>query len=101
MLKPYRITEETDDNITYQYNSLYSWVLISIIILLFLGIYLENTLLEVISIVLVALYFFAKLVFGREVTSRIRQALKAGSVQLSGGKYSFSNPLKIKVAKRI
>ncbi len=99
MLNPYKVIEESDTSITYQYNSLYSWALVVILILLITGAYIASFLLQALAAVLIVLYFGVKLIIGNEVTSKVRQALKSGSVELSGGKYSLSNPLKVKIPK--
>ena len=99
MLKPYLIFAESETSITYQYSTLYSWILLGLLVFMFVGIFLNNIALQSISAVLIVLYFSATLILGREVTNKIKHALKSGSVEVSGGKYSFSRPLKIKVVK--
>ena len=99
MLKPYKIIDESELNTTYQYNSLYSWVLLGLLVIVFLAVFFNHAVLQFISSALIVFYFGIKLAFGIKINKIIKQALKSGSVEVSGNKYSFSNPIKVKVTK--
>ena len=100
MIGPYSVVAESEESITYQYNTYYSWILLGILGLLIASIYFNNAYLEVATGVIIIIYFGIKIILGRKVVSAVKQALKSGSVELSGGKYSISNPLTVKVPKK-
>lgn len=99
MLEAYIIREESGVSTTYQYNTLYSWVFLVIAALMIASIILNITELQLLSAALIVFYFGIKLILGRKVTAKIKQALNSGSVEISGGKYFFSNPIRIKIPK--
>ena len=99
MFKPYKIIEETATSITYQYNSLYSWCLLSMLLLLIVGLVMNWFWLQSFSIFLFALYFLLKLVHGMEATRQLRAAFKNDTVEIKGNKYSLRNPLTLKIPK--
>jgi hypothetical protein len=63
------------------------------------GVSISNSVVQAVGCVMIVCYFIAKLGLGRDATKAIRGALKSSSVELSGSKYSFSDPLTIKVPK--
>ena len=99
MLKSFRIIEDTDESTTYVYNTYFSWILLVILIFLFYGIVSKILVIQGLSILLTICYFSVKIFCDRTTNKKIRLALKTKSVELSGNKYSFSNPLKVKVPK--
>ena len=101
MIGPYRVVEESDSSVTYQYNPLYSWALVGILAIFFIGIFIDSMAIQLLSSVLVVLYFTAKIFLGREINKVIRKSLKLGSVELSGRKYSFARPIRIRVPKNV
>jgi hypothetical protein len=98
-MKPYRIVDETETHVTYEYRTAYTWTLYAVLLVLMVGAVLPNTPLTIAGGAAVAIYFAAKLVLGGEATSRIKEAMKSNSVQISGNKSSFANPLRIRVPK--
>jgi hypothetical protein len=96
---PYRVIEEDATHVTYEYRSLWSWMLIVIALLLGVGIAHQNELMRMVGIALVALFFLGRMVLGKEASSRIRAAMASQTVQISGNKWSFKNPLRFRVPK--
>lgn len=66
---------------------------------LLIGMTLPNDAVSIAAGVVVAAYFVTKLALGSEATRRIKKAMQSNSVQISGNKVSFSNPLRIRVPK--
>lgn len=101
MLKPYSIYEESESGTTYQYNTLYSWAWLGLLVAILATIFLNNTGLQLTTSALIVILYGIKLILGREVSNKIRQALKSGSVEVSGSKYSFSKPIRVKISKSV
>lgn len=96
---PYKVVSEDATHVTYEYRTAYTWTLYAALAVLLLGATLPNDAVTVAGAVAVAIYFIVKLTLGREVMARVKKALASNSVQLSGNKVSFSNPLRIRVPK--
>lgn len=96
----FKVVEETATHRTYQYNSLVSWAY-PIVMVLAIWSYQFNSKF-MLFFVLLAITFYLLLLFSSYFGAgkQIREARKCGSIELSGSKYSFSNPLKIKIPKR-
>lgn len=80
MVQLYKIIEESEVSTTYQYNSLYSWLLLLVLAFMMLSVYLNNAVLESLCALLVVLYFSVKWLVGRVVTNKIKRAMKSASV---------------------
>jgi hypothetical protein len=98
-MKPYKIVDEDETHITYEYRTAYTWTLYAALLVMVAGMVIPNDLLTFVGGALIALYFVAKVTLGNDVNSRIRTAMQSNTVQLSGSKASFANPLRIKVPK--
>jgi hypothetical protein len=98
-MHPYRKIAEDEQTITFEYNTAYTWMLYLLLGLAFYGVVSSNVMMSFIGYTLILVYFGLKLTLGKEVATSIKQALKYGSVVLSGNKHSFNNPLRIKVPK--
>lgn len=98
-MKPYKIVEENQTHITYEYRTVYTWALYAALLVMVAGMVVPNELLTIAGGAFIAVYFVAKLGLGNEVNSKIRKAMQSNAVQLSGNKASFGNPLRIKLPK--
>ncbi|WP_193166151.1 hypothetical protein [Microbulbifer hainanensis] len=98
-MNPYKVIAEDDQSVTYEYNSVFTWVLYLILCILVSGIVIDSNKIQLVGALLIFCYFGIKLGFGGSTTKKVEKALKAGSVQLSGDKHSFKNPLRVKVPK--
>ena len=99
MFSPYRIIEEDETTITYEYSSAYTWALYGILVVLFVGMTMENQAIELLGAILILAYFSAKFLLGKAAYAHIKSAVTTQTAQLSGLKHSFSNPLRIRVPK--
>jgi hypothetical protein len=98
-MNPYKLVSEDATHVTYEYRSAYTWTLYAALVGLLIGTTLPNDAVSLAAGIVVAAYFVAKLALGSEVTRRIKKAMQSNSVEISGNKASFSNPLRIRVPK--
>jgi hypothetical protein len=98
-MTPYKQIGEDATHVTYEYRSAYTWTLYAALVVLLIGMTLPNDAITIAAGVVIAGYFVAKLGLGSEATGRIKKAMQTNSVQISGNKASFSNPLRIRVPK--
>jgi hypothetical protein len=98
-MKPYKIVEESETHITYEYRTAYTWTLYAALLVMVVGMVMPNDLVTIVGAVAVVAYFAAKLSLGSAVNGKIRKAMQSGAVQISGSKASFGNPLRIRVPK--
>ena len=98
-MNPYKVISEDATHVTYEYRTAYTWTLYAALVVLVIGMLLPNDAVTIAGGIAVAIYFVAKLGLGTEATGRIKRAMQSNSVQISGNKASFSNPLRIRVPK--
>lgn len=98
-MNPYKLISEDATHVTYEYRSAYTWTLYAALVGLLIGMMLPNDAVSIAAGIVVVAYFVAKLALGSEATRRIKKAMQWNSVQISGNKASFSNPLRIRVPK--
>ena len=98
-MKPYRIVEESETHVTYEYRTAYTWTLYAMLLIMVAGMVIPSDPLTIVGIAGIAAYFIAKLALGNDANTRIRKAMQSNAVQLSGSKASFENPLRIRVPK--
>lgn len=98
-MKPYKIVEESETHITYEYRTAYTWTLYVALLVMVAGMLIPNEPLTLVGAVAIAAYFGAKLSLGSSVNTQIQKAMQSNAVQLSGNKTSFGNPLRIRVPK--
>lgn len=96
---PFKRISEDDTHITYEYRPAYTWALYGAVVGLLIGGALESDAITIAAVVVVAVCFVANFVLGRDARRRIKQAMRSNSVQMSGSRISFSNPLRIRVPK--
>ena len=98
-MKPYRIVDESETHVTYEYRTAYTWALYVTLLIMVAGMVIPNDVLTIVGGVGIAIYFIAKLALGSEANNRIREAMRSNAVQLSGSKASFRSPLRIRVPR--
>ena len=98
-MHPYRVIKETETHVIYEYRTAYTWTLYAALIILVLGMTIPSEPITIVGGFAIAAYFAAKLGLGNEATTRIKKAMQSNTVQISGNKSSFSNPLRIRVPK--
>jgi ABC-type bacteriocin/lantibiotic exporter with double-glycine peptidase domain len=98
-MKPYRIVDESETHVTYEYRTAYTWALYVMLLIMVAGMVIPNDVLTIVGGAGIAIYFIAKLALGNEANNRIREAMRSNAVQLSGSKASFRSPLRIRVPR--
>lgn len=98
-MRPYKVMDESETHITFEYRTAYTWTLYAILLIVFVGMVAPYEPLTLVGAIAVVAYFAAKLSFGSEVNARIRKAMQSNTVQISGNKASFGNPLRVRVPK--
>lgn len=99
MLKPYSIVEETPEEITYEFKTIYLWMLYGILIVGGIGFLLKEPTLGIAAGVFMIFYFLTVSLQYRKLGSITKQATMVGSVKYAGSKWSFSKPLRITITK--
>jgi hypothetical protein len=99
MLNPYRVIDETETHVTYEYRPAFSWVSYGLIVLIAVGVIIRFEQLAIGGAIALAAYLAIKLPAGKAVTAVINKAMQTNTVQMSGNKSSFRNPLRIRVPK--
>lgn len=96
-MKPLRKHEQAD-LVIYQFNPVYSWILIICLILLVLSFVIENELFSMIVYSAFFIYFGLKVSLGSQYSKEIRQAIQEERAEIKGNKYSFTDPMSIVVS---
>lgn len=99
MIKAYTIVDESATHTTYQYSTVCSWWLYSTVALLFIGYLVPLIWLSVIAVASVFSYFAVVYFPALKIARRLKAATRNNSVQLSGSRWSFSDPLRVKMLK--
>ena len=99
MFKPYSIVEETPEETTYEFKTIYLWILYGIVIVGMIGLVLRVTTLTTVGGVCMVIYFLTVSLQYRRLGTITKQAAMTGSVKFSGRKSSFSKPLRITITK--
>jgi len=96
IFKPYKV-EHTNELVVYEFKTVFVYLLHSILAIVAIG-YLEKiTELSIIGILLLVFYFLFVSTQYLKVGRITKHATRHGSVEVSGSKWSFSNPLRIKI----
>jgi len=93
---------ETHNEITivYKYHPVFYILLLACFVIAYAGSYVgmsETVAMVIVLCVLFVLIFYHVAI--RSVNSEVKKAMRAGSVELSGSKFSFSNPLTFRIKK--
>jgi len=99
MLRPYRQVEETDDHMVYELRTIYLYMLYGILVMIAVGYFASVPVLSSAGIVLMVMYFLLISTQYMGLSGKIKRAAKASSVEISGSKWSFSSPLRVKIKK--
>lgn len=98
-MNPYRVVDENGTHVTYEFRTAYAWWRYVALIVVMVGVVLPNHAIIMVGAFSVLLYFVAVFGLGMRVNGMIRKAMRSNSVQLSGNKLSFKNPLRIRIPK--
>ena len=99
MLRPYRQVDETGDQVVYEFRTVYLYVLYGIMGVIAAGLLARVSVLSIAGTVLMGLYFLLVSTQYMGLNAKIKRASKSSSVEMSGSKWSFSSPLRVKIRK--
>jgi len=99
MLRPYRQVEETDAYVIYEFRTIYLYLLYGIMGMIAVGYLASMSVLSIVGIVLMVLYFLVVSLQYMGLNGKIKRAAKESSVEMSGSKWSFSSPARVKIKK--
>ena len=100
-MKIYRVIEEDDRFVTYEFRTIYIYVLYVVLAVMLTGFWTNHTWLSVLGGSFMALYFLTVSLPYMPLHRKIRKAMREDSVTFSGSKWSFANPLRIKLKKDV
>ncbi len=99
-MNPYKVVEEDNSHNKYQYLTGYTWFTNAILLVFMLSMLYPSDFLRLLGSISLAIYYVVTMVPGRAIKSKIGTATRTNSMQESGSKVSFSNPLKYKIPKQ-
>jgi hypothetical protein len=94
-MKPYHIVEETEESVTYEFRSIYIYILYGIMAVMFAGFITNTSWLSSTAIALLCTYFALVSLPYIPLHRKFRTAMRASSLELSGSKWSFRRPLRV------
>lgn len=100
-MKPYRVADEDEQFVTYEFKTIYFYVLYVIFGLMLTGILSNTTWLSTAGFGLMLLYFLLVSIPYLPLHRKVRKAMREDSVQFSGSKWSFARPLKMRLRKDV
>jgi len=99
MLKPYKQLEEMDGYVVYEFKTPYLYALYLILIIIAIGYFAKLTILLSLGGFLMFLYFLFVSTQYMKLGRITKRAALANSIEMSGSKWSFAKPLRVKVGK--
>lgn len=101
MFKPYAIVDESPDEVTYEFKTIYLWILYAILAAGWLAFVRKNEILGMAAGGCMVVYFITVSLPYRRLGAITRRAAMSGSVKYSGSKWSFKKPLRITVPRAV
>lgn len=99
MIRAYKKVEETDQTTTYEYNSVCGYWLYLTAVGMGVGYVFELPWVQYAGLAGLAGYFLIIYFPAVADARRIKSAIKINAGQISGSRWSFSNPLRITISK--
>ncbi len=97
MFKPYKQIERTEDFTVYECRTIYLWSVYLILAVVLVGVLGHIMTLAIAGTIAMLLYFALVSTQYMGLNRRIKRAAKAGTVEISGSKWSFQKPLRVKI----
>lgn len=101
MFKPYKQVEEAGEFVVYEFKTVYLYALYCILVVMAVGYLASISALLVSGGILMIIYFFLVSTQYIKLGRITKRAAQTKSVEMSGSKWSFSKPLRIKVGKEL
>lgn len=100
MFKPYKEIEKTEEFTVYQFKTIYLWFLYAILATIALGYFVNILALVIAGVISMFLYFALVSTQYMRLSSKMKKAAKEGAVEISGSKWSFQKPLRVKIPNK-
>ena len=99
LFKPYRRIEESDEFVVYEFRTSFVYLLYAILLIIGAGYLADQGEVSYTGIGLMVLYLCLVSTQYRTLSKRINRAAAEATVEFSGNKWSFANPLKVQIPK--
>ncbi|RZO59506.1 MAG: hypothetical protein EVA73_00170 [Limisphaerales bacterium] len=99
LFKPYRLIEETDQFVVYEFRTWFLYLLYAILLTIGVGYFTQQTAISYTSIGLMVLYLCTVTTQYRNLCKKISQATANATAEFSGSKWSFANPLRVQIPR--
>ena len=97
LFKPYRVIEETDAFVVYEFRTGFLYLLYGILLTIGVGYFTQQNPISCTGIGLMVLYLCTVTTQYRNLSRKISQA--TATVEFSGSKWSFANPLRVQIPR--
>jgi hypothetical protein len=97
LFKPYRQIEASDEFVVYEFRTGFVYLLYAILLIIGAGYLFHQSAVSYGGVGLMLLYLCLVSTQYRSLSKRISQASAEATVEFSGSKWSFANPLKVKI----
>lgn len=99
MLKPYKQVEISNEYVVYEFKTIYLYLLYGLLGIIAVGYFASMSVLTTFGTFLIILYFLLVSTQYMKLSRKIKRAAKTSTVETFGSKWSFSNPLRVKIKK--
>ena len=99
LFKPYRLIEETDEFVVYEFRTGFVYLLYGILLTIGVGYFTQQNAISYTGIGLMVLYLGTVTTQYRNLSKKISQATATATVEFSGSKWSFANPLRVQIPR--
>ncbi|MHC4394508.1 MAG: hypothetical protein ACYS1A_02520 [Planctomycetota bacterium] len=100
MFKPYKEIERTDEFTVYEFKTIYLWLLYLILAIIAMGYLADIMVLAIVGLISMFLYFAVVSTQYMSLNRKIKKATKEGAVEISGSKWSFQKPVRVKIPNK-
>lgn len=97
MFKPYKEIEKTEQFTVYEFRPIFLWMLYLIFAVIAVGYFTDVFVLIMVGVISMFIYFAIVSTQYMGLNRKIKRASKERAVEISGSKWSFQKPLKVKI----
>ena len=97
LFKPYKIISEDDHYTVYEFKTAYLYIMYGFLLLMILGWIYNIRAIAIVGAAFMILYYLTVSMNYKNVNKKIKRATQDSSVEISGSKWSFTNPLRIRI----
>ena len=101
MFKPYKEIESNEEFTIYEFKTVYLWTLYLIFAMLVFTYFTGSRILMLVGIASIFLYFALVSSQYMVLNRKMKKAAREATVEISGSKWSFQNPLRVKISNKI